>query len=391
MKNAEADTDNIPVKLGEQTIDAIQREYNRIDRNWLALHYKTTVGLLLLAFIVEGIMGHILIRMNMLNIPTERYLLKYLVVPSSFNFFCVLILSLIVRAPRVSYDLKKYANSLCFVLISFSLYTIHSQYTASIYIFAIGIMLTTLYASYPLTGVTALLSIFTIFISDLFIVWDPEKINPFDNPHTLSNYIISIIVIIAFTFACMVVIRFEKKKNHASIQIEAERQVLQRRLRLDEMTGLYNRSSMHLALTKMQQQPSGHSYILAISDIDYFKRVNDNWGHHVGDDCLIEFARILTIVSGPYTPYRYGGDEFCLFFIDTDMETAVNACKQIQKKLENLRFENYPTLHLTVSFGLASLSEGMDAARLFTHADHALYEAKKSRNTIHVFEQEPNA
>lgn len=390
MKNAQVDTDNIQEESADRTIDVIQREYVRINRNWLSLHYRTTVGLVLLAFVVECIVGHTLIRMNVLNIPTERYLLKYLAVPSGFNFFCILILSLIVKSPRISYDFKKYAVSLCFVLIAFSLYTVHSFYAASIYIVAIGIMLTTLYASYSLTGITASLSILTIFLSDLFIVWDPEKANPFENAFSLSNYIISIVVIIAFSYACMVVIRFEQKKNLASIQIEAERQVLQRRLKLDEMTGIYNRNAMHLALTNMQRQPTAHSYILAISDIDHFKQVNDNWGHDVGDQCLIEFARILTIVSGDYTPYRYAGDEFCLFFTDVDMETAVTACKQIQKRLKNLRFENYPTLRLTASFGLAALSEGMDAARLFTHADHALYEAKKTRNTIHVFEAEPS-
>lgn len=386
MKNAPADIDNVQEELRDRTIDVIQREYVRINRNWLSLHYKTTVGLIFLAFFVECIVGYILIRMNMLHISTERYIIKYIAVPSGFNFLCILISSLIVKSSRISYNLKKYAVSLSFVLITFSLYTVHSLYAASIYIVAIGIMLTTLYASYFLTGITAALSILSVFLSDLFMAWDPEKISPFDNPLSLSNYIISIVVIIAFSYACMAVIRFEQKKNLTSIQIEAERQALQRKLKLDEMTGIYNRNALHLALTNMQQQPTAHSYILTISDIDCFKQVNDNWGHDVGDRCLIEFARILTIVSGSYTPYRYAGDEFCLFFIDADMETAVNACRQIQKRLRNLRLENYPALRLTASFGLAALSEGMDAARLFTHADHALYEAKKARNTIHVFE-----
>lgn len=388
MKNEQVDIENTQEELRDRTIDVIQREYIRIDRDWLSLHYRTTIGLVFLAFVVECILGNVMIRMNMLNISTELFLLKYLVLPSGFNFFCITILSLIVKSTRIRYDVKKYAVSLIFVLIIFSLYTVHSFYAASIYIVTIGIMLTTLYASYLLTGITAALSVLAIVFSDLFIFWDPEKVSPFEDAFSLSNYIISIVVIIAFSYACMVVIRFEQKKNLASIQIEAERQVLQRRLKLDEMTGIYNRNAMHLALTNMQRQPTAHSYILAISDIDHFKQVNDSWGHNVGDQCLIEFARILTLLSGSYTPYRYAGDEFCMLFIDVDMETALNTCKQIQKRLKNLRFENYPTLRLTVSFGLAAFSEEMDAARLFTYADHALYEAKKTRNTIHVFKAE---
>lgn len=105
----------------------------------------------------------------------------------------------------------------------------------------------------------------------------------------------------------------------------------------------------------------------------------------MGDRCLIELAGILKECNTKVTSFRYGGDEFCLLFSDVDMVYAEEVCKEIQDKVNHLNFEGYPTLKLTVSFGLAENSDQMDTMRLFIHADHALYEAKRVRNAIRIF------
>ena len=126
-------------------------------------------------------------------------------------------------------------------------------------------------------------------------------------------------------------------------------------------------------------------HILAIVDIDKFKNINDTWGHHIGDRCLIEFAKILKECDTNITPFRYGGDEFCLLFQDISMEDAEAICRKIQSKVNKLVFDDYPKLKLAASFGLAAVSDKVDTVKLFIHADHALYEAKKLRNSVRVF------
>ncbi|MPM69691.1 hypothetical protein SDC9_116639 [bioreactor metagenome] len=264
----------------------------------------------------------------------------------------------------------------------------HSAFTATYYFFAIAVILTTVYLSYRITAVTALLGITALGISELFVKWDADKVSVFESTLRMSNFLISLFILIACAVVCMVEIRYERKKNEASIQIEMERRQLKRILQLDELTGIFNRKSLHDALKDMEENAPDDRYILAITDIDNFKGVNDRFGHQAGDHCLMEFSKILKEHGKNASIFRYGGDEFCLIFHHAEIQKAVSVCEQIQSRLSGLHFEAYPGLKLTASFGLASYFSQTNAARLFVYADKALYEAKEERNAIRVFSPE---
>ncbi len=371
--------------LDDMYIRAVQEEYTKIDESWLNLHYKTSVILVVFSLLVEILMGAILVNSDMLTTTVSRYYIKFLIVPSAVNFLCIGIETLIMRSKSFSRSHKIYAVSIIFVGIGFVLFTVHSTFTATYYIFAIAIMLTAIYADYRVTCITALTSISSIIISELFMEWDADKVSIFESTHRMGDFLISLFVLIAFSIACMAVIRFERKKNSAGIQKEIERQLLQQSVHMDEMTGVFNRKAFRDEMKYVEDTASDRSYILAIVDIDRFKNINDTWGHHVGDRCLMEFAKILKEFSLDMTPFRYGGDEFCLLFCDKSMEEAESICRSIQTRVNRLFFEEYPKLMLTASFGLAAISDQVDTVRLFIHADRALYEAKKVRNAIRVF------
>lgn len=370
-------------------IHEIQRAYARINNDWLLLHYKTSIGLAIFAFLIECVMGGFLMNTDMLTTTPNRFILKFIVVPSGFNFLFIALNTLVMKAKQLSQNQKIYTVSLAFVAICFVLFTVHNAFTATYYIFAIAIMLTAVYASYRLTSVTALTSIVGMVCSELFIKWDKDKTSIYESTLRLNDFLISLFILIALSFVCMVLIRYERKKNEASIQMEIERQHLERSLQVDEMTGIFNRKALHDALKNMEDDAVDNHYILAVVDIDNFKGINDNWGHHLGDRCLIEFAKILKEDCENYNIFRYGGDEFCLLFRNVDMEKAVFTCEQIQLKVKKLHIEEQPTLKLTASFGLASYAGHMNSARLFINADQALYEAKETRNLIRVFTEEP--
>ena len=371
--------------LHDTHVQEIHRQYTRIDHDWLLLHYKASIGLVLFASIVECIMGLFLINSDMLTTTVQRFLWKFMFLPAIINFACIVIDTAVMKSKRLSQEQKIYTISLVFVGICFIFFTVHSAFTAIYYIFAIAIMLTTIYASYRLTIITALTSIASLVISELFIVWDVDKVSIFGNTIRMSNFLISLCILTGFSIACMVVIRFEQKKNEASIRMEIERKHLQQRLQADEMTGIFNRRALHAAFKDIEEDSRNNACILAIADIDNFKNINDQWGHHVGDRCIIEFARVLKEHCGDAMPFRYGGDEFCLLFRHADLEAASASCNRIQEKLLELRLDDIPALRLTASFGLAVYSGQTDTVRLFIHADHALYEAKELRNAIRVF------
>lgn len=372
--------------LNEMHINAIRYEYTKIDGKWLQLHYNTTVGLFIFSFFVEIFLGLIMVNSDMLSTTVERFFFKFLIVPSGFNLICLAIDTYIIKVKHLSQTFKIYSISLIFVVISFTLFTVHSAFVSTYYIFAIAIMLTTIYASYSVTGWTAVTSIVALIVSELFLSWDVDKVSIYQSTQRLGEFLISIFVLIAFSISCMVAIRFEQKKNSASIQKDIERHQLQQSVYMDEMTGIYNRKAFHDELKYMEYSTLDAPFILAIADIDKFKSVNDTWGHHIGDLCLIEFAKILREYEQQITSFRYGGDEFCLLFHNIDMKNAKALCGKIQSKVNSMVLEECKELKLTVSFGLAEITEESDTVKLFIHADRALYEAKEARNAIHVFQ-----
>ncbi len=364
----------------------MQNGYKRIDRDWLLLHYKTTIGVVVFALIVECMLSLLFVGSDLVSTSTEKYIIKYIAVPSCLNFICIGIETWALKSKSLTQEQKIYTVSLVFVFICFVLFCVHSILTATYYIFTGAIMLTTIYANYRLTSITALMSIVSIAVSELIVRWDPDKAYVFDSMQRFGDFLVSIIVLFSFSAACMVVIQFEKKKNEANFQRELERYELRQSIHRDELTGIYNRKAMHEALSILENQVSSETCILATADLDYFKGINDSWGHSAGDWCLKEFARILKENETDYTPYRYGGDEFCLMFQNVTMEDAVCICDKIRQQVEELSLKEQPQIKLTASFGLAAYSPYIDAARLFIHSDHALYDAKKSRNSICIYE-----
>lgn len=367
-------------------INEIKQEYMKIDRDWLLLHYNTSIGLVVFAFIVECIMGAFLINSDMMSTTVYIFIMKFMIIPSAINVILLLISTKVLHSKTLSQKKKIYLVSLIFSGICFVFFTVHNTFTAIYYIFSLAIMLTVIYANYRLTVTTALVSIAAVTISELFIVWDLDRTSVFDSTYRLSNFIIALLVLVAFSMACMIVIRFEQKKNKASIKIEIERKQLQDIVQIDELTGIFNRKALQAAFKNIEKNSLINHYILGIVDIDKFKGINDSWGHHVGDRCLIEFAKILKDNSAKVTPFRYGGDEFCLLFCNVSKKEAESICRNIQCELNQPYFQDCPDLKLTASFGLAE-NKGEDSGRLFIHADYALYEAKKTRNSICIFKE----
>ena len=131
------------------------------------------------------------------------------------------------------------------------------------------------------------------------------------------------------------------------------------------MTGVYNRKALLNALRLLDQQGPNELLVFGIANIDYFKEVNDRFGHHVGDLCLIEFASVLSEYFGESSVYRYGGDEFCLILPKITIETAVSVSERVQSRLYRVALSEAPALKPTVSFGFSLLHAEGDPSRLF--------------------------
>ena len=125
-----------------------------------------------------------------------------------------------------------------------------------------------------------------------------------------------------------------------------------------------------------------------MTDIDYFKSVNDNHGHGVGDEVLKEFAkRLKTHIRGVDLACRIGGEEFVIVMPDTNLAECFNVAERLRKAVERDLFilpQLEDPLEITTSIGIASTCENITTLdELLKHADKALYCAKRDgRNRV---------
>jgi two-component system cell cycle response regulator len=157
----------------------------------------------------------------------------------------------------------------------------------------------------------------------------------------------------------------------------------------DQLTGLHNRRYMARHLDTLMKNASDAKPIsFLIMDIDYFKSVNDTYGHDVGDEVLREFAsRVSANVRGIDLACRYGGEEFVVVMPDTDTGFAYTVAERLRQSVETVPFaiSRAPhKLNVTASFGIASSIGGKDKSESLLHrADQALYRAKREgRNRV---------
>lgn len=160
--------------------------------------------------------------------------------------------------------------------------------------------------------------------------------------------------------------------------------------RRDALTGLGNRRALEDDLRQLDARVAryGHSYCLAILDVDFFKSYNDVYGHLGGDRILRSFAAELKAQarSGDGL-YRYGGDEFVCVFPEQSLATGMQAVQRLHRNLARLAIphEANPAHVVTFSAGLAVLSQDQvkSTTTVLKEADDALYRAKElGRNRI---------
>lgn len=161
----------------------------------------------------------------------------------------------------------------------------------------------------------------------------------------------------------------------------------------DDLTGICNRRSLFevLNIEIKRSLRYGSPLSLAMIDLDFFKPVNDKYGHDAGDKILRQVAsRISGSLRGTDLLCRYGGEEFCVILPHTTGPNAVNAAEHIRTSVEKPPFElGNDEIGITLSIGVATLPDGAKctAGQLIKNADKALYEAKRSgRNRVCVYE-----
>lgn len=203
-----------------------------------------------------------------------------------------------------------------------------------------------------------------------------------------------VLLVIVLAIAMLVIMQYALMRYRLEMLVEERTEELkvqaekfERQATHDKLTGLPNRRhadnylQQQIDLTERSKQAS----VVALADVDHFKRINDSYSHAAGDRVLERVASILKdgcrksdFVS------RYGGEEFLLYFPDTGMVGAQRICDQLRLAIQDAGWSDIaPGLGVTISLGLAEIAPGARRRTVLNSADQRLYRAKnEGRNRV---------
>lgn len=216
--------------------------------------------------------------------------------------------------------------------------------------------------------VSASLSSMILIVSGFYIMNEPDV------------YALHVFwIFCSFSFGFLAALIFDRSRKAIFIS----QQELQRQAVTDELTGVFNRNQLNNVLSKEMARDLRYEkkFGFLVIDIDNFKKINDTFGHSVGDEILRKVAQILASnIRSNDTLVRWGGEEFVIVAIEVDDISLNNLCENLREKIENDIYD--PVDKVTVSVGATLLRSDDTQNTLLLRADKALYEAKgKGRNT----------
>ncbi len=176
---------------------------------------------------------------------------------------------------------------------------------------------------------------------------------------------------------------------YRQIKVNQEKTVL---ANTDHLTGIYNRRFFYQSLEKIyaQKYALNNQQYLFLFDIDYFKSINDQFGHSTGDWVLVEMCRLINRITQPCCGQfaRVGGEEFALVCRFEDLNAALGFANKIRKHVANHQWKkntSWLDVNITISVGVTKLNDSLTAEELVNRADQALYRAKRNgRNRVEI-------
>ena len=165
--------------------------------------------------------------------------------------------------------------------------------------------------------------------------------------------------------------------------------LIQHLSQIDPLTNTFNRRRISQSLEYLHQQDPHNSYAVVLLDLDHFKSINDQFGHHMGDNVLIAVSQELNDQIQKHDLVgRFGGEEFILILKHASLPKAYQIAERCRTTIEALVINNDEgqSIHVTASFGIAQSHHGLRPQQVLSQADKALYAAKASgRNQIKCY------
>ena len=219
------------------------------------------------------------------------------------------------------------------------------------------------------------------FISDMAVIlvvyFYPPHIETITDIERYQSILWSFTVVFICVFMITILLKMQQEKQEEELIALTEQ--MKQLADNDSLTGLYNRRYLNRYLEQLIADDVKNLHA-ALLDLDYFKSINDSYGHLFGDDVLRQFSQIMQEhVKNKGIVTRFGGEEFMIIFLDVSMEEVQSVLDEIHADYTEYSKEK-KDVEFTFSSGVAAYEKGMEISALYNLADKKLYQAKEKRN-----------
>lgn len=351
----------------------LEKDYKILSEDFQKKLIEVCFLVTMMNFLIEIIYFPMCLFAGMIQISLMEYILIFIVRPSITNIVLYSISKYIYKKCK-NEETKKIIPIVLLVIICANIIVSHSVFGALYTIYVIPILLTVVYGNLKITRKTLFITLCFATIGYLIIPFDKYTTMP-DN--YLFNIILSYILILCSYIIAKYIIGYIDRKEKILKDSFIQNTQLKEELEHDGLTNLYNHSAFMEMLRTLTKESKDVN--MAILDIDFFKKVNDTYGHEAGNVVLKSFAELLkSYESQKIKPARYGGEEFAILFDGFSNDDVYNIVEKMRKDLAEIKFKELKNNNVTFSAGIAKYSTDLDITNFIEKADFALYKSKKN-------------
>ena len=352
------------------------QEYAETFEKWRRMIVRTNLYFVLFTFIVEFFLYFVLKYCNLIMQPTWASLMAILFTPTIINIIILLIGNALLKYILAESKYINYIPVIQMAVIGLVQASTHFFFPMTLAFFCFPVFTTVIFGDSRMTRNIEILCGIFLTISLFCRKFSPFKIE-IDNMF-LPEAIIAFAILTASGIICWFMIKYQNEKSDIIYRAYLHQLDLQDQINKDQNTGLYGHEMLLKTLYGMvkSSETTNDELILAIIDIDDFKKVNDTHGHLWGDKVILKLASLMQQHNHEnYFLARFGGEEFAIIFTGVDIVYAFEFLENLRLEFEKqiLSLSDYA---ITLSTGIASWKPGMDSNELFNNADKAMYTAK---------------
>lgn len=348
------------------------------NERWRRGLYISTAIFALVIFLLEFIMFFTSYDVFAEYFSRDIYMLRFLVMPSGVNLIALLVTGLMLRFGNYSAKGRDWIIAIAHFVVCAVAQCGHYVFSVLLVAPIAAIMASAVFGNRRLTLSVTLLSLFTLTIAGWLSATELRR----DDPQLILDLIISAAFIFCSYGIAIITVRHEQKLLSDISENYSQQMTLFEENRMDPLTGVHNRRAFTERLEHSYSYGlnTGKTMYIAIFDIDDFKRINDTYGHTVGDSVLKSMAEIMSDeCTGKTESFRYGGEEFVMIFPESSEAKTIETVETVRNAFAHCFDKTDLEGKFTISAGIAELTyECLTQMQWLSNADKALYYAKNN-------------